>query len=285
MFSNKENISIAEALSKIGQCDLPEGAETLSKTRCICVDDRMEIKNSGQRIVPFSGVGIGEIPDQVREIFEMTGVTKIKPHERCGKAALVLRQRGNSDPSNDEVDEFARTAAVALASQIGGVEVGRTIGFNDGRQTQLVRHPDHHPASQAVITLSGRLAHNLLPKDAKKLTPPHFNLEGTFVDDDYLQPVLVGEAGLVNEIASGHHGVGIVPNGFRFTALADLDDPKLRQKLAGLEQAFELVNDSVEIERREGKKLNPVSLDVVGYKINSGKSNKSSVSFEPLKLR
>jgi hypothetical protein len=282
-FRGPETQSIAELLAKIGQCDLPEGAETLSKPRGICVDDGMEIKNSGERIVPFSGAGIGEIPDQVREIYAMTGVTKIKPHQRCGKAELVLKQRGNSNPSYDEVDEFARTAAVVLAGQIG-IEVGRTIGFNDGRKTQLVRQPDHHPASQAVITLSGRLPHNLLTEDAKKLMPRHFNLEGTFVDDDYLQPVAVGEMRLVNQIASGDHGVGIVPDGFQFTVLADLDDSKLRQKLDGLKDTFELVNDSIEIERREGKKINPVSLDVVGYKIGQGRTG-LSVSFEPLKLR
>lgn len=281
-FRGPETQSIAEVLANIGQCDLPEGAEKLSKTRCICVDDGMKIENSGQRIVPLSGSGVGEIPDQVREIYAMTGVTKIKPHERCGKAALVLKQRGNPNPDHHEVDEFARTAATVLARQIG-VEVGRTIGF-DNRNTRLVRHPDHHPASQAVITLSGRLPHNLLPEDAKRLMPPHFNLEGTFVDDDYLQPVAVGEMRLVNQIASGDHGVGIVPDGFQFTVLADLDDSKLRQKLDGLKDTFELVNDSIEIERREGKKINPVSLDVVGYKIGQGRTG-LSVSFEPLKLR
>ena len=280
MFSNKENTSIAEALSNIGQCDLPEEAEKLSKTRCICVDDGMEVKNPSQRIVALSGSGVGEIPDRVREIYEKTGVTKIKPHQRCGKARLVLEQRGISDPCHDQIDEFARVAAIALAGQIG-VEVGRIIGFDD-RKTRLVRHPDHHPAAQAVITLSGRLPHNLLPEAAKKLVSPHFNLEGTFVDDDYLQPVAVGEMRLVNQIASGCHGVGIIPQGFRFTALADLNDPQLQEKLDGLKETFGLVRDSVEIEIREGKKLNPVSLGVVGYKINPGKSNKPSVSFEPL---
>lgn len=281
-FKSHETQPIADLLVKIGQCNLPEGAETLSKTRCICVDDGMAINNPGQRIVPLSGSGVGEIPDQVREIYEKTGVTKVKPHEDCGKATLVLKQRGNLEPSHEEVDQFARVAAIALASQIG-VEVGRTIGFNDGRNTRLVRHPGHHPAGQALITLSGRLPHNLLPEDAKKLVPSHFNIEGTFVADDYLQPVAVGEMRLVTHIASGDHGVGVLPQGFRFTALADLDDPELRRKLDGLKETFELVRDSVEIERQEGKNINPVSLDVVGYKINPGKG-KHSVSFEPLKL-
>lgn len=278
-FNGHETQPIAELLAKIGQCDLPDGAKSLSKPRGICVDDGMEIKNPGQRVVAISGSGVGEIPDQIREIYEQTGVTKIKPHQRCGKAALVLKQRGNSEPTHEEIDEFARTAAVALAGQIG-VEVGRTIGF-DNRNTRLVRHPDHHPAGQAVITLSGRLPHNLLPQEAKELVPPHFNLEGTFIGDDYLQPVAVGEMRLVNQIASGSHGVGILPQGFRFTAMADLNDPQLRQKLDGLKETFELVWDSVEIEILEGKRINPVRLDVVGYKINPGKS-KSSVSFEPL---
>ena len=62
----------------------------------------MEIINSGQRVVALSGSGVGEIPDQVREIYDQTGVTKIKPHQRCGKAALVLKQRGNFEPSHEE---------------------------------------------------------------------------------------------------------------------------------------------------------------------------------------
>lgn len=165
-FNGHETQPIAELLVKIGQCDLPDGAESLSKPRGICVDDGMEIKNSGQRVVALSGSGVGEIPDQIREIYANIGVTKIKPHQRCGKAALVLKQRGNLEPTHEEIDEFARTAAVALAGQIG-IEVGRTIGF-DKRNTRLVRHPDHHPAGQAVITLSGRLPHNLLPEDAKR---------------------------------------------------------------------------------------------------------------------
>lgn len=281
-FLGRENQPIAKMLAGIGKCDLPAGAETLSKTRCICVDDGMRIDNPGQRVVALSGSGVGEIPDQVREIYERTGVTKVKPHVDCGKATLVLKQRGHAEPTHEEVDEFARVAAMALAGQIG-VEVGRTIGFDDGRNTRLVRHPGHHPASQAVITLSGRLPHNLLPEDAKKLVPPHFNLEGTYVKDDYLRPVAMGEMGLVTHIASGGHGVGVLPQGFMFTALADLDDPELRQKFDGLKEAFEVVRDRVEIERREGKKLNPISLDVVGYKIGQGRSG-LAVSFEPLKL-
>lgn len=283
MFSKgRETQPIADLLVKIGKCDLPAGAEALSKTRCICVDDGMVINNPGQRVVALSGSGVGEIPDQVREIYEKTGVTKVKPHVDCGKATLVLKQRGHAEPTHEEVNEFARVAAMALADQIG-VEVGRTIGFNDGRNTRLVRHPGHHPANQALITLSGRLPHNLLPEDAKKLVPSHFNLEGTFVADDYLQPVAVGEMRLVTHIASGDHGVGVLPQGFRFTALADLDDPELRRKLDGLKETFELVKDSVEIERQEGKQLNSVSLDVVGYKIGQGRSG-LSVLFEPLKL-
>lgn len=282
MISTPEQCAIADVLCNIGKCGLPDGAEILSKARGICVDDGMEIKNPGQRIVALSGSGVGEIPDQIREIYKKSGVTKIKPHQRCGKAELVfLKKWVNSQPSHEEIDEFARTAAIALAGQIG-VEVGRTIGFNDGRKTRLVRHPDHHPAGRAVITLSGRLPHNLLPEEAKKLVLPHFNLEGTFIGDDYLRPVAVGEMRLVNQIASGHHGVGIVPQGFMFTALADLDDPELMQKLDGLQETFELVRDSVEIERQEGKKLNPVNLDVVGYKIGQRRSG-LSVSFELLK--
>ena len=91
-------------------------------------------------------------------------------------------------------------------------------------------------------------------------------MRGTYVDDDYLRSVAVGEMRLVNQIAvrDKSHGIGILPQGFRFTALADLDDPKLKQKLDGLKDTFELVRDSVDIERREGKIINPVSLDAVG---------------------
>lgn len=231
------------------------------------------------RLVALSGAGIGEVPDQVREIYRMTGVSKIKPHEGCGKARLVLERSGVVHPSDQEVNQFAKEAAVSLAEQIG-VEVGRTIGFDD-RKTRLVRPPDHHPANQAVVVLSGRLPHNLLPSRVLNQLPPRYNLEGTYLGDEDLHPVAIGEMSLVVSIASGGHGVGIVPEGFQFTAIADKQDPDLSAKLGGLKEAFAVAQDALELRRGAGETLNTVSLDVVGYRIHSNGEG-PSVSFEQI---
>lgn len=282
MASPDSEASIAEMFLNLEACTLPREAGELSKARGICVDDGMTFDNPAERVVALSGSGIGEVPDQVRRIYAMTGVTKIKPHRHCGKARLVLEQQGVSQPDNEQVDGFAETAARVLASQIG-VAVGRTIGFDDGRRTRLVRPPDHHPAKDAIMTLSGRLPHNLIPQNQMRV-PAHYNLEGTYLAEDDLRPVAVAEMGLVVSIASGNHGVGIVPEGFRFTALADLSDPTLPAKLDGLEEAFTIVNDALAVRRSHGEPLNEVSLAVVGYGVRTRKS-KSIVSFEPITLR
>lgn len=271
-----EKFSIASLLRRRGESDLPLGAEALSKPRGVCVDDGIQFANPGARIVALSGAGVGEVPDQVREIYQAAGVEKIKPHEGCGKARLVLvKQYGVAHPSDEEVDQFARDAASSLAGQIG-VEVGRTIGF-DHRKTRLDRPLHHHPANQAVIALSGRLPHNLLPQEELKNFPPHYNLEGGYLGNEDLQAVAIGEMGLVASIASGEHGVGIVSKGFQFVALADEDDPALSEKLSGLEQTFAVARDAIGIKRDKGETLNDISLDVVGYHLHRKKVTFSKI--------
>lgn len=280
MSSLKDRYPIFRALvADVGSCQLPKGAEALTKSRGVCVDDGMVFINPSERITALSGVGVGEVPDRVRKIYEMTRVEKIKPHKGCGKARLVLvEQHGVARPSDEQVDQFAQKAAVSLGEQIG-VQVGRMIGFNDGRKTMLTRPENHHPANQAIVALSGRLPHNLLPSRELKKLPSHYNLEGSYLGVEDLRAVAIGEMGLVVSIASGAHGVGIVPERFQFIALADQQDRDLQRKLYGLQEVFATVEDVLEVRRSSGERLNAVSLDIVKYEIEPRKRG-AIVSFQ-----
>lgn len=254
----------------LGELELPAGADRLGpKRRGLCIDDGIVIRDPRQQITPVSGVGIGEDPAKIAEI--MAGVKKIKPHRGCGKAALVLSERlraaGREEPPTaKQIDWFAQRGAAFLASLLR-IECGRTLEFDDGRKTQLVRPPDHHPATGAVIGLSGRFLHNLLPDERE--TPPQFRIAGHYLHKPHLRETAVGEAMLALAIASGPHGVGVVPGGFQFTALVDEDDQQRGAKLAGLAEVWDRLQGQIAAAAAAEEALNQASLDIVCFAIRA----------------
>lgn len=263
--------SIGGALAALGEIELPAAGNFGKKVRGTCIDDGTEISDTAQKIVPISGVGAGEDPAKLREI--LAGVGKIKPHFDCGKAALVLaeefrRQGKEQPPTPNQVDWFACHTAKYTAALLG-IDCGRTIGFNDGRGTQLNRPPRHHPASAAVIGLSGRFPHNFGLDDQ---LPPAFRLAGEYLTKSHLLDIAAAEALLAIKIASGDHGVGIVPGGFILTALVEEQDPAAAAKLAGLDEVMQRVGEKVADELIIGRKINQPRLEVVGHRIKDNGS-------------
>lgn len=247
------------------------------KHRGLCIEDRIELKNPYQRIVPVSGVGVGEDPRTLREI--LADVDKIKPHVRCGKAALVLDQQFrvkgiSAAPHPDQVDQFAVDGATSVARELG-IEPGRTLRFHDGRRTQLTGSEDHHPSAGAVIGLSDRFLHNLLPRERD--VPPQFRLAGHYYDKDNekLREFAAGEALLAVVIASGKHGVGIIPGGFEYTALVDKNDPQIANKLRGLAEVWDRLQKNMEKARQQGSVLNDVKLNVVPFRLVDNRDHAS----------
>lgn len=259
--------------------ELPVKAKDFGgKRRGVCIDDGIVTRDLAQQLVPLSGVGVGEEPRKIAEILE--GVDKIKPHRKCGKAALELgnqfRKLGKtSAPNPEQVDAFAERAAGYLAALLD-IERGRMLDFHDGRGTELDRPENHHPADGAVIGLSGRFLHNLVLDEAE--LPPQFRLAGHYLEKSYLEGIAVSEALLAVTIASGEHGVGITEQGFRYTALVDEDDPSAKQKLQGLHRVWERLQESIEDERAHGIQLNDTQLDTVSYHVRP-RADRCDVTF------
>lgn len=262
------SFSIAEFFRANPTTQLPAAAtEFGQKKRGVCIDDGIMTHNPAQQLVPLSGVGVGEDPRKIAEILE--DVDKIKPHIKCGKAALELRRQfeklgKTSLPTAEQVDVFAERAAWYLAELLG-IERGRILDFHDGRGTELDRPEDHHPADGAVIGLSGRFLHNLVPDESE--LPPQFRLAGHYFEKPHLEDIATSEALLALTIASGEHGVGITEHGFRYTALVDQDDPLAEQKLQGLHRVWDRLQGSIEDQRAQGIRFNDTRLDIVSCRV------------------
>ena len=277
--------SLAEYLLHEEEVRMPVEAMDLDSKprRAVCIDDGITTDRMDQRLVPFSGVGVGEAPKIAAQV--LAGVEEISPHRSCGKAALTLtarrRQLGKESPTAGEIDDFARIGAEYLGT-ILDIEVGRMIDFDDHR-THLDRPEDHHLAQGAVIGLSGRFPHNLLPSE--QVIPAQYRLAGTFLtpDDEQLIEEAANEALLALKIASGEHGAGIVDNGFQYTALVDLMDQQGHHRTEGLLKAWDVLKEK-RVAELGNTPLNEIKLDVVGYRVEPSGTG-CAVSFEPVKLK
>lgn len=246
------------------------------KSTVCCIDDGIITDNPDQRLIAISGSGAGEDPRILARIIPKG--SKVKPHQHCGKATLVLSEvramRDMSNPTVAMIDEYATKSASSLAALLG-LDEGRMLTADDQHRTALIRPVEFHPASSGVISLSGKLLHNLLPFEQYQKTPWAFAFAGHYFGDPDSEGLLhdfaAREMLLALQIASGDHGVGIVSRGFRYTALVDANDPNRIGLLAGLENVWHILNTKIYQMLQSGLILNWVGLDVVEYEYDNGR--------------